>query len=70
MNIDIIKNEINKNIGKKVLVTVYGMRNKIDRYEGTILNTYPNIFTINYDGMEKSFTYREVITKDIKIKYL
>ena len=70
MNIDTIKNEINKNIGKKVLVTVYGMRNKIDRYEGTILNTYPNIFTINHDGMEKSFTYREVITKDIKIKYL
>ena len=70
MNIELVKNEIAKNIGKRVMVTVYGMRNKVDRYEGIILNTYPNIFTINYEGAEKSFTYREIITKDVKIKYL
>ena len=70
MNINIIKDELKNNIGRRVLVTVYGMRNKIDRYEGNILNTYPNIFTIMYEGREKSFTYREILTKDVKIKYL
>ena len=70
MNIDNIKNEINKKIGSKVLITVYGMRNRTDRYEGILYKTYPNIFTINYQGEEKSFAYRDVITKDVTIKYL
>ena len=46
------------------------MRNKTDYYEGIIYKIYPNIFTINSDYGEKSFTYRDVITKDITIKYL
>lgn len=70
MNIELTKNEINSKVGKKVYITVYGMRNKIDRYEGTIKNIYPNIFTIDINGKEKSFSYRDIITKDIKIKYL
>lgn len=70
MNIDNIKTEIDSKKGKKVLITVYGMRGRTDRYEGTIYNTYPNIFTIDYCGDEKSFAYRDIITKDISIKYL
>ena len=70
MNIDIVKNEINKNIGKKVKITVHGMRNKTEFYEGNIYQIYPNIFTILSDYGEKSFTYRDIITKDITIKYL
>ena len=70
MNIELTKNEINSKVGEKVYITVYGMRNKIDRYEGTIKNIYPNIFTIDINGKEKSFSYRDIITKDIKIKYL
>ena len=70
MNINLIKKEIDNKLGKKVRITVYGMRNKIEKYEGTIHNTYPNIFTIICDGIEKSFPYRDVITKDISIKYL
>ena len=70
MNIEFIKNDLNKKIGKKVLVTVYGMRSRVDYYEGTLYKMYPNIFTILYNGEEKSFTYRDLITKDITIKYL
>ena len=57
MNIDIVKNKIASNLNKKVVVTVYGLRNKITRYEGILYKTYPNIFTILYEGNEKSFTY-------------
>ena len=70
MNIDLVREKIEKNINKKVVVTVYGLRNKISRYEGILYKTYPNIFTIIYDGVEKSFSYNEFITGDIKIKYL
>jgi len=55
MNIDIVKNKINSNLNKKVIVTVYGLRNKINRYEGILYKTYPNIFSILEDGIEKSF---------------
>ena len=70
MNIDLVKSKIEANINKKVVVTVYGMRNKISRYEGTLYKTYPNIFTIMTDGVEKSFSYNDYITGYIKVKLL
>ena len=70
MNIDSIKDIINKNIGRMVRITVYGIRNKVNHYDGTLYKTYPNIFTILYNGEEKSFSYRDMITKDIDVKYL
>ncbi|MBE6155563.1 MAG: hypothetical protein E7164_02255 [Firmicutes bacterium] len=70
MNIEIVKKELCQKIGSKVRVTVYGLRNKIERYEGLLYKIYPNIFTILYDNEEKSFAYRDVITKDINVKFL
>ena len=70
MNIDLVKNKLEANLNKKVIVTVYGMRNKISRYEGVLYKIYPNIFTILYNGVEKSFTYNEYITGGIKIKFI
>ena len=70
MNINIIKNEINKKLNSKVLVSVYGMRNRVNRLEGILYKTYPNLFTVLVDGEEKSFCYRDVITGDVKINYL
>lgn len=70
MNINIVKNEIKNKLNKKVLVSVYGLRNKIERYEGLLYRVYPNIFTVLINGEEKSFCYRDVITGDVKVKIL
>jgi uncharacterized protein Veg len=70
MNIESVKEIINKNLGRKVKITVYGIRNKINHYEGTLYKVYPNIFTILYQNEEKSFSFRDIITKDIDIKYI
>ena len=70
MNIDLVRQKIESNLNKKVVVTVYGLRNKINRYEGTLYKTYPNIFSIIYEGVEKSFSYNDYITGDIKIKFI
>ncbi len=70
MNINIVKEEIKKKINSKVNISVFGLRNRVNRYEGVIYKVYPNIFTVLIDGEEKSFTYRDVITGEIKIKYL
>ena len=70
MNINIVKEEISKNINKKVSIAVYGLRNRVNRYEGIIYKMYPNLFTVLVNGEEKSFNYRDVVTGEVKIKYL
>ena len=65
-----IKDSISKNLNKKVIISVYGLRNRVNRYEGIIYKIYPNLFTILINGEEKSFNYRDVITGEVKIKYL
>ncbi len=70
MNINIIKEEIAQKINSYVEIKVYGMRGKTNIYRGKIHNIYPNLFTIIENNQEKSFTYRDIITGDIKIKYI
>ena len=68
MNTDSIKEEIKNNLNKLVEIKVYGMRGKTSNYRGKIHAIYPNLFTIIENNTEKSFTYRDVYTGDIKIK--
>lgn len=70
MNIDLIRKKIEDNLNRKVIITVHGMRNKVTRYEGVLYKTYPNIFSIIEDGIEKSFSYNDYIIGDVKIKFL
>ena len=70
MNINIIKDEISKNLSRKVVVSVYGLRNRVNKFEGIIYRMYPNIFTVLINGEEKSFTYRDIITGEVKVKYV
>ena len=70
MNTNNIKEEISKNINRNVEIKVYGMRGKTSEYKGRIHAVYPNLFTIINNNQEKSFTYRDIITGDIKIKYM
>lgn len=70
MNLDIIKDEIKAKQNMTVQIVVYGMRNKVTRYVGKIKTMYPNIFTLSTDTGEKSFTYADVATGEVKIKYL
>ena len=69
MNLDIIKDKISKKIGVNVVVSVKGIRNRKIIYEGKIYKMYPNIFSIMTRTGEKTFSYADVATKDILIKY-
>lgn len=70
MNINLIKETLAKNLNRKVIITVHGMRNKTSRYEGRLYKLYPNLFSIIEDGIEKTFSYNDYIIGDVKIKYL
>ena len=69
MNLDVIKDKISKKIGVNVIVSVKGIRNRKIMYEGKIYKMYPNIFSIMTRTGEKTFSYADVATKDILIKY-
>ncbi len=67
MNIEKIKNELEKIIGKRVRIKVNVGRNKYEYYEGEILKVYPCLFTFSTVNFVKSFSYSDVLTKDIQI---
>ncbi len=64
-------NEIKKKIinlkGKKVKVFVDVGRNKSETYEGIILNTYKNIWTLKTDTDVKSFGYTDILINTVII---
>lgn len=67
MNPLFIKSYISNNIGKKVDVQVFGLRNKIKKYSGIIDKIYPQIFTVRTPDGIKSISYSEIINREVKI---
>lgn len=70
MNLNVIKEEVKEHLHHEVLISVFGLRNKNYQVNGYISNVYPSIFTVNEGGTEKSFTYSDIATGEISIKYL
>lgn len=57
---------LNKLKGYPLIVKVNRGRNKIERLEGEIEATYPNVFTIRLaDGGLSSFSYADVLSKNV-----
>ncbi len=71
MNIDKIKENINKNIGNKVRVVHNEGRNKIYEYTGKVIEVYNNIFIILDDknSSKRSFSYCDVLTETVKVSF-
>jgi len=71
MNISLIKEELEKNIGREVIIRYNLGRNKIEKYNARIKELYNYIFIVELDKNSelKSFTYSDVITSTIKIDY-
>lgn len=73
MTLQEIKEKVNKNIGNEVTIKYNIGRNRIEKYNVKIKQTYKNIFTVetkNKNNKEiKSFSYADIMTKTIKIDY-
>jgi len=68
-----IKDELNNHIGKSVKIKYNLGRNKYEEYDVIIKELYNHIFLVElYNDAKleiKSFSYSDVITHTIKIKY-
>ena len=67
MNIDNIKKQIMKLKDAKLKIRINLGRNKSEYLEGKICKVHPNIFTISTNKGLKSFSYSDVIIKNIVI---
>ena len=73
MTVQEVREEILKNVGKRATIKYNLGRNKYEKYDVTIKETYNFVFVVtlnNEDNPErKSFSYSDVIAKTIKIDY-
>ncbi len=75
-DINKVKSSVNKNIGSKVKIRANRGRHKIDVAEGIICETYPSIFLVEVineidDTTQKiSFSYTDVLTKDVQMQLI
>lgn len=68
MSIKYIRRYLATKLGCKIVVVYYGSRNRKERYEGYLFMVYPNVFVIKLLSNEiKSFTYVDILTKNIQI---
>ncbi len=67
-----VKEKLNNHVGSIVNINYNLGRNKYETYEVKIKELYNNIFTVellNSDKSIKSFSYTDIITKTVKIKF-
>ncbi|MGN0350579.1 MAG: Veg family protein [Roseburia sp.] len=74
-DIEKVRASVHQQCGSKVLIQLDRGRNKVDIQEGVIQNAYPSVFTVlvNDEGNQNppqllSFSYSDIITRDIRMK--
>lgn len=70
MNPYVIRDNLAAHKGERVLVKIYGMRNKNDSFIGTIRDIYPQIFTVDTGSSIKSISYSEIINKEVVLTFI
>ena len=70
MNPNIIREKLMPHKGERVLVKIHGMRNKTDKFIGTMKEFCPHIFTIEVENAIKSFSYAEIEGGDIVLTFI
>ena len=74
-DINKVRASVHQQCGSRVLIQLDRGRNKVDIQEGVIQNAYPSVFTVLIDDEREdnppqllSFSYNDIITKDIRMK--
>lgn len=72
MNIEKIKTELETHLGDEATLKYHLGRNKYEEYQVKIKEIYSRVFLVELKDKEnevKSFSYSDIITKTIRIKY-
>lgn len=72
MNVEKIKNDLESHLGEEATLKYHLGRNKYEEYNVTIKEAYNRVFLVELNNKKreiKSFSYSDIITRTIKIKY-
>lgn len=71
---DQVRESVRQQCGSRVVIQLDKGRNKVDIQQGVIQEAYPSVFTILVDDTDRSpsqllsFSYTDIITKEIRMK--
>lgn len=70
-----VRASVKEQCGNRVMIQLDRGRNKVDIQKGTLKEAYPSVFTILVEDEKEenppqllSFSYTDIITKDIRMK--
>lgn len=67
MNIDVIKCDVKDLVGKTVSLKINIGRNRFDTILGVVEAVYPYLFTVKVVDELKTFSYVDLLTKNVVI---
>lgn len=75
--LQLIRRSIKQHIGDRIKLSANQGRHRFETSEGVILETYPNIFVVQLisdkpeqNNRKVSFSYQDVITRDVRMVLL
>ena len=70
MNPKVIRENLIPKKGNRVKIKINGMRNKTDEFIGVLEELYPEIFTVRASDYLRSFSYSEIINKEVELSFI
>jgi len=68
--IETVKNNIFKHLNKEVKVVSKENRNRNEIFYGSVVEIYSHIFIVSNGIDKKSFSYSDVLSRDVNITFL
>ncbi len=68
--IESIKEDIFKHLNKEVKVVSKENRNRNEIFFGTIIEIYSHVFVVSNGSDRKSYSYSDILARDIQITFL
>lgn len=75
ITLESIKERLDKQLGKKIMLTAQAGRKKVTERKGVLAETYPSVFVVELDQKEHSFdrvsySYTDVLTESVEIEFI
>lgn len=68
--IDSIKSKIKENLNKEVKIIAKENRNRNEVFYGYIIEYYSHVFIVSNGIERKSYSYNDILSKDILVSFL
>lgn len=68
--IDSIKSDIKSHLNKEIKIVTKETRNRNEIFYGYISEIYSHVFLVTNGEEKKSFSYSDILSKDIEVTYM